>query len=267
MDKNADVYKSLRLAICSEQRRALLLSLMEREKPLADLQKELKAPSPTLVHALRELERNHFVRQDRTRKYGLTTIGRSAVRKVIDFRRAMEVLKKYDAFWSEHDLRGIPDQVFDRIGSLRDATLITGTPLDIFKAMRRFVELLQGSAAVRFVSSIYIPNIDAIVLEKFASEETSIELVLTDAVLQHLIDEAGQPRLKGVGGKRLTLRVLHDDPKLVTVVTDRFMALALYRTDDTFDYSSTLTSENPEAIAWSQQLIDHYVSVSAEVTL
>ena len=267
MDKNADVYKSLRLAICSEQRRALLFSLMEREKPLADLQKELKAPSPTLVHALRELEGNHFVRQDRTRKYGLTTIGRSAVRKVIDFRRAMEVLKKHDAFWSQHDLRGIPDQVFDRIGSLRDTTLITGTPLDVFKSMRRLVELLRDSTVVRLISPIYIPNIDAIMFEKFASEETHIELVLTEAVLQHLIDEAGQPRLKEVGGKHLTLRVLHADPKLLTVVTDRFMALALYRLNDTFDHSATLTSENPEAIAWSQQLVDHYVSVSAEVTL
>jgi predicted transcriptional regulator len=44
------------------------------------------------------------------------------------------------------------------------------------------------------------------------------------------------------------------------------MALALYRIDDTFDYSSTLTSENPEAIVWGQQLFDHYVSVSAAVT-
>ena len=113
---------------------------------------------------------------------------------------------------------------------------------------------------------IYIPDIDAIVLEKFVSEETRIELVLTEAVLHHFIDEAESARLKEARGKYLTLRVLHDDPKLVMVVTDRFMALALYRKDDTFDHSSILTSENQEAIAWSQQLFDHYVSVSLQVT-
>src|SRR5665647_100034 len=266
MDENADVYKNLRLSICSEHRRSLLFSLNEGKKPLAALQKELNVPSPALIHALRELERNHLVRQDRVRQYGLTTIGRSAVREVIEFRRVMEVLTKHEAFWSEHDLSGIPDHIFDQIGSLRDATLIMGTPPDIFKAMRRFVELLRDSTVVKLVSPIYIPDIDAIVLEKFVSEETRMELVLTEAVLHHFIDEAESARLKEAHGKYLTLRVLHDDPKLVMVVTDRFMALALYRTDGTFDYSSTLTSENPEAIAWSQQLFDHYVSVSLQVT-
>jgi predicted transcriptional regulator len=267
MDENADVYKNLRLSICSDLRRAVLLSLNEGEKSLAVLEKELKGSKPALIHGLRELEGNHLVRQDRARHYAVTPIGRAAARKVIDFRRAMEVLKKHEAFWSEHDLRGIPDHVFDRIGSLRDATLISGAPTDLFKAMRRFVDLLQDSPLVRLVSPIYIPNIDAIVLEKFASEETRIELVLTEAVMHHFIDEAERTRLKQTRGKHLTLRMLRDDPKLVTVVTDRFMALAFYRPDGSFDYSSILMSENLEAIAWSKQLFDHYVSVSAKVTL
>lgn len=267
MDENADVYKDLRLSICSDRRRAVLLSLNEEKKSLADLQNELKGEKPALIHGLRELEGAHLVRQDRMRQYEVTPIGRAAARKVIDFRRAMEVLKKHEAFWSEHDLGGIPDHVFDRIGSLRDATLISGVPTDLFKAMRRFIDLLQDSPLVRLVSPIYIPNIDAIVLEKFASEETRIELVLTEAVLHHFIDEAERTRLKETRGKHLTLRMLHDDPKLVMVVTDRFMALAVYRADGTFDYSSILMSENLEAIAWSKQLFDHYVSVSAAVTL
>jgi predicted transcriptional regulator len=262
MNENEDAYKDLRLVICSETRRALLLSLNERKKPIAALQEELKTSSTTLIHALRELEENYFVRQDRMREYELTPIGRSAVRKVIDFRCAMEVLKKHEAFWSAHDLRGIPDHIFDRIGSLRDATLVTGTPPDVFKPMHRFVELLRDSTVIRLVSPVYVPEIDAIVLEKFASEETRMELVLTEAVLGHLIDKL-HTRLKEARDKRLKLRVLHDDPKLVLVITDRFTALALYRVDGTFDYSSLLMSENPEAIAWSQQLFDYYVSVSA----
>lgn len=267
MDKITNIYKDVRLAICSEHRRAILFSLNEGKKPLADLSKELKSSSPALIHPLGELEENHFIRQDRGRQYELTFIGRSAVRITNDFRRTVEVLKQYEAYWSEHDLRGIPDYVFDRIGSLCDATFITGTPLDVFKAMRHFVELLRDSTAARLVSPIYIPNIDAIALEKFASEETRIELVLTEEVMHHFISEAENTRLKEARRKHLKLRVLRDDPKLIVVVTDRFMALALYRTDNTFDYSSLLTSENPEAIAWSQLLVDHYVAKSAEAVL
>jgi len=267
MDENLDPYKDLRLAICSERRRAILISLYDGKKQVADLHEQLKSPPPALIHILRELEENHFVRQDLTREYELTPLGRSAVRKAIDFRRTLEVLKMHRAFWSEHDLRGIPDHIFDSVGSLLGATLVTGTPTDVFKTMRRLTESLRDSTVIRLVSVIYIPNIDTIVLEKFVAEETRIELVLTDAVLRHFIDEADHSRLKEARGKHLTLRVLHDDPKLITVATDRFMALALYRADGTFDYSSLLTSEDPEAIAWSQQLFDYYVSESADVVL
>jgi predicted transcriptional regulator len=168
----------------------------EAKKTLADLREGFNVASPTIVHALRELERAHFIHEDFERRYGLTPIGRSAARKVVDFRRAMDAFEKHEPFWLEHDLRGLPDHIFDQLASLHDATLITGTPTDVFKALRRFVELLEHSAVVKLVSSIYIPNADAIVLEKFASEETRIDLVFTEAVLRHFIGEAQRARLK-----------------------------------------------------------------------
>jgi predicted transcriptional regulator len=267
MNESVAVSRDMRLAICSERRRSVLISLYEGKKPLVELHKELSSTSPALIHALRELEGHHLVREDRSRQYELTSIGRSTARKVIDFGRTMEVLTEHEVFWCEHDLCGFPDHVLDRIGWLRDAMLVTGTAPDVFKAMRRFVELLKESTVVRLVSSIYIPNIDAILVEKFASEAMWIELVLSEAVMHHFISEVELARLKEARCKQLTLRVLHDDPKLVTVVTDHFVALALYRVDGTFDHSCMLTSEHPEAIAWGQQLFDHYVSESAAVAL
>ncbi|MGZ8876343.1 MAG: hypothetical protein ACXW1F_07665, partial [Halobacteriota archaeon] len=38
MDENTDVYHTLRLSVCSDRRRAVLLSLNEGKKSLADLQ-------------------------------------------------------------------------------------------------------------------------------------------------------------------------------------------------------------------------------------
>ena len=264
---NEAASRDMRLAICSERRRAVLVSLYDRKKPLVELHKELNASSPALIHALRELQEHHLVHEDLSKQYGLTSIGRSTARKVIDFGHTMEVFTDHEAFWCEHDLCGFPDHVLDRIGWLRDATLITGTAPDVFKATSRFVELLKESTVIRLVSSIFIPNIGAIVVEKFASEATRTELVLTEAVMHKFISEAEHARLMEAGSTQLALRVLRDDPKLVTVVTDRFLALALFRADGTFDHSCALTSEHPEAIAWGRQLFDHYVSESAAVVL
>jgi predicted transcriptional regulator len=196
----------------------------------------------------------------------LTPIGRGAARKVIDFQGTMAVLMKYEAFWLEHDLGGIPGHIFDKIGSLSDAALITGTPTDVFKALRHFAELFRDSKVVKLVSPFYIPNIGELVLEQFTRQQ-HVALVLTDEVSNHLIEEIGRARLREEGSKNLTLYVTRDNPKLVVVVADPFMGLGLYSLDGTFDYSYTLTSQNREAIAWGQELFDYYLASSESVVL
>ncbi|MGD0171842.1 MAG: transcriptional regulator FilR1 domain-containing protein [Halobacteriota archaeon] len=267
MKEDIDVDKAIRLAVCSDQRKEILLLICrDGVKSLRELRDELKLSSPAIIHALRELESIHFIRQDPMRNYVLTPIGKSAGRNVIDFQAAMAVLMKYEAFWLEHDLGGIPDHLFDRIGSLRDAALIAGTPTDIFKALRHFVELLRDSKVVKLISPFYIQDIGELVLEQFARQQ-HVALVLTDEVSHHLIDEIGRARLSKARSENLTLYVTRDNPKLVLVVADPFVALALYRSDGSFDYSYTLTSQNREAIAWGQELFDYYVASSESVVL
>ena len=266
MDVDKDVDKVIRLAVCSDQRKEILLLMNGGMKSLRELRDELKLSSPAIIHALRELETNHIIRQDSKRNYMLTPIGRGAARKVIDFQGTMAVLIKYEAFWLEHDLGGIPGHIFDKIGSLSDAALITGTPTDVFKALRHFAELFRDSKVVKLVSPFYIPNIGELVLEQFTRQQ-HVALVLTDEVSNHLIEEIGRARLREEGSKNLTLYVTRDNPKLVLVVADAFMGLGLYSVDGAFDYYYMLTSQNREAIAWGQELFDYYVASSESVVL
>jgi predicted transcriptional regulator len=266
MKENMDVDKVIRLAVCSDQRKEILLSMNDGMKSLRELRDELKLSSPAIIHALRELETNHIIRQDSNRNYVLTPIGRGAARKVIDFQGTMAVLMKYEAFWLEHDLGGIPGHVFDKIGSLSDAALVTGTPTDVFKALRHFAELFRDSKVVKLVSPFYIPNIGELVLEQFTRQQ-HVALVLTDEVSNHLIEEIGRARLREEGSKNLTLYVTRDNPKLVLVVADPFMGLGLYSLDGAFDYSYILTSQNREAIAWGLELFDYYLAASESVVL
>jgi predicted transcriptional regulator len=235
-------------------------------KSLRELREELKLSSPAIVHALRELVTSHFIRQDLERNYLVTPIGRSAARKVIDFQDAMAVLMKNEAFWSEHDISGIPDRLFDTIGSLRDAGLIAGTPPDIFKALRHFVDLFRDSKVVKMVSPFYIQDIGQLALQQFARQQ-HVELVLTHEVSRHLIDEIGRERLSKACSGHLALYEIRENPKLVLVVTDTFMALALHRLDGTFDYSYALTSQNKDAIAWGQELFEYHIASSYSVVL
>jgi predicted transcriptional regulator len=258
-----DIYGKLRLIICSDQRRALLLSLDREKKPLSDLRDEVQLDSATIIHSLRALERDNLVREDAQRNYSLTAIGKAAVHKLIDFFETTGAFVKYETFWLEHDLSGIPAHLFDRIGALRDSTLIVDTELDPFKASHSLVALLEKSPTVELIASVSAPD-PHILFGEFALGKR-IELVVTEPVLHHLIEELGQERVKEALLAGHKLYVLRHDPRLVFAVAHHIIVLLLYHLDGGFDYSAALTSESPEAIAWGHDLFRHYVDLSESV--
>ncbi|SNQ60423.1 hypothetical protein [Candidatus Methanoperedens nitratireducens] len=84
----------LRLAICSDLRKNILISLIEGKKSLADLRDEMNISSTTAIHALKELEKGNLTYQDKNRDYSLTIIGRIIAMKLLDFSETADTLKK-----------------------------------------------------------------------------------------------------------------------------------------------------------------------------
>jgi predicted transcriptional regulator len=258
-----DIYERLRLVICSEQRRVLLLSLNPEKKSLSDLRDVMELNPSTIIHALRALERDNLVQEDVQRNYSLTAIGKAAVHKLIDFFETTGAFVKYEAFWLEHDLSGIPDHLFDRIGALRDSALVVDTQLDPFKAYHSLVALLEKSHTLELIASVSAPD-PHILFGEFALGKR-VELVVTEPVLHHIIEELGQERVKEALLANHKLYVLRHDPRLVFAVADHVIVLLLCHLDAGFDYSAALTSESPEAIAWGHDLFGHYVDLSESV--
>ena len=261
-----DIYERLRLAACSEQRRVLIFSLNEGEKSLSELRDEMQLDSATIIHALRALERDNFVREDAKRNYALTVIGKTVAHKVIDFFETTGALVKHETFWLEHDLSGIPDQLFDRIGALRDSTLVVDTELDPFKAYNSFVAFLEKPSALELIASVSATD-PLSLFGEFVVGQKRIELVATEPVLQYMIEKLGQARVKEALRAGHKLSLLRRDPKLVFAVADHVIMLIPFRLDGRFDYSAALTSESPEAIAWGHDLFRHYVELSESVTM
>ena len=222
--------------------------------------------APTIIHALRMLQTINFVNEDAGRAYYLTVIGKSVVRKLIDCIGETEVLVDHEKFWIEHDISGIPDQLFDRVSALRDSTLVVATELDPFKAYRSLVEFLKRSPTVELIASAWFPE-SPFRYDEFVLGHTHIEYIATEAVLHRLFEEIDQVRMKKDLGEGHKLYVLRHDPKLVFAVTDHVIVLFLYRLDGGLDHSAALTSESTEALAWGHEMFHHYVDLSESITL
>ena len=67
-------FKDLKFILTSGMRTKLLLAIYERSKNLEELRTELKKPSATILHGLKELEEISFIKKEK-KYYSLTSNG------------------------------------------------------------------------------------------------------------------------------------------------------------------------------------------------
>lgn len=252
-----------RLAVCSDLRRNILISLYDGKKSLGHLRDEMKVSSTTAIHALRELEKYNLTFQDEDKNYLLTTIGRVISAKLVDFSDAAEVLEKHKRFWLEHDVSGIPKHMIEKIGWLKDSELIKSTEIDIFKVHSNFINLLKNAQKVRGVSSIYVPEYTSL-FHELINKNVDVQLIISKEVLEKL-DEATLSQLITDSKPNFDMFVMNENLKAAITVTDYFISIGLFRVDGTYDYSNDLISYSKEAIAWGNMFFDYNVRLSKRI--
>ena len=264
MRKKFDSMNLLRLVICSDLRKNLLICLNEDKKSLGDLRNELNISSTTAIHALRELEKSNLTFQDKDKNYALTTIGRIITLKLVDFSDAAEVLKKHERFWLEHDLGGIPDHMMEKIGWLKDSVLIKNTETEIFKVHSNFINLLRNAKEIKGVSPFFIPEFAILFEELMFEKNTDIQLLLTREVYEK-IDKEIIKKIFANKNLKFKLYILKGNVTVAFTVTDYFLSLGFFHIDGSYDFSTDLLSYNKKAIDWGSELFEYYVKLSEKV--
>lgn len=107
-------------------RAKLLLALYEIPKNLDELRNELKKPSATILHGLKELETINLVRKAQ-KYYELTSNGYLLTTNMIKLIENWYSLGKSEVFWDNHDLSDIPDEIIKNIYLLKDAEYVNST--------------------------------------------------------------------------------------------------------------------------------------------
>jgi len=261
--KSGIIQKTLHLAACSDLRRSFLVSLREEKKALSVLRGELGVSSTTAIHALRELEKDNLLFQDKTRDYALTKIGEVIALKLTDFMDAIDVLKKHEDFWLTHGLSGIPPHLLVKIGWLRDSTLIEAPATDVLKIFTNFVDILKTAKEIRGVTSMFIPDFGSLLKELTLEKNVDVELILTEEILEG-IDKEILERIFADKSSKLKLYMMKEDVKVAFTVTDYLLSLGLFNIDGTYDWNKDLISYNRKAIEWGRELFEWYCKHAEE---
>ena len=256
----------LRLLICSDLRKKLLLALKDGTTSLAGLRQATGASSTAAIHALRELEKERLTFQDGKRNYLLTSSGKIVALHVESFVQTVNVITQFGKFWLEHDLSGIPEDSLKDIGCLQESQVLTSVPTDVFNAFSTFVTLLEDAKVIRGVAPVFTPDLFDI-YAKLASKGIPIELVVTREVLENMLELADCSPLKDQLKANLRLFVIEQNPKTAFTVTDYFFMIGLFRLDGSYDHSDQLLSYSTEGTGWGRELFDHYLGASEESDL
>ena len=258
MRKKMESRDLLRLVICSDLRKNILICLKEDKKSLGNLRNELNISSTTAIHALRELEKSNLAFQDRDKNYALTKIGRILTLKVADFSNAVDVLKKYERFWLEHDLTGIPEHLMEKIGWLKDSNIVQIDSLDIIKTHESFVRFIKGAKWLKGVSPIFSADYPLIFTEMI-ERNVNTQAIVTDAVLKKTIDAFGKENFdKLISKYQLDLSVIDENLKVAFTVTDGFLSIGLFTNNGLYDPTHDLISTDNKAIQWGNELFEYY---------
>ena len=255
--KTGIVQKTLQLAACSALRRGILVSLKEDKKALSELRDELGISSTTAIHALRELEKDNLLFQDETRDYALTKIGGVIALKLTDFMDAIGVLKKHEDFWLTHDLNGIPPHLLEKIGWLRDSTIIETTSINTLKVYTNFVEILRNAKVIRGVTSMFVPEFQLLLKELTLEKNVDVELILTEEILEGM-DKEILGSIFADKSSKLKLYMMKEDVRVAFTVTDYLLSFGLFHIDGAYDWNNDLVSYNRNAIEWGRELFEWY---------
>jgi predicted transcriptional regulator len=258
MKKKMDSGDLLRLVICSDLRKNLLMCLNEGKKALGDLRIELNISSTTAIHALRELEKSNLAFQDKDKNYALTKIGRIITLKVADFSNAVEVLQKHERFWLEHDLTGIPEHLMEKIGWLKNSNIIQIDSLDIVKTHESFVQFIKPAKWIKGVTPVFSSDYP-VVFTKIIEKNVSTQVILTDAVLKKSIDAMGKENFdRLISNYNFDLLATNENLKIAFTVTDGFLSLGLFTNNGIYDPTHDLIATDNKAIKWGIELFEHY---------
>lgn len=261
-----DSAEMLRLSVCSPLRKSLILSLRKGATTLSDLRTATGTSSTAVIHALRELEKEHLTFQDGKRNYLLTSTGKIVALHVESFVQTANVITQFGKFWLEHDLSGIPEDSLKNIGCLHESQVLTSTATDVFNAFSTFITLLDDAKVIRSVAPVFTPDLLDI-YAKLAAKSIPIELVVTREVLENVLELADRSPLKNQLKANLKLFVIKQNPKTAFTVTDYFLMVGLFRFDGSYDNSDQLLSYSNDGIGWGRELFDHYVRASKEFDL
>lgn len=252
-----DEFSSIKYILSSGMRSRLLLCIYDDSKNLDDLRQDLKKPSATILHGLKELENINLVRKVK-KSYELTSNGYLLTTNMIKLIENWYSVSKSKDFWNNHDLSSLPEDLLKNIYLLKDAECVSSTTSNLSNAFNTYLKMISDAKRLKIILPIYSENHFNYLMELLEKDKIeSLDLVINNRILSSLKNHE-EFNQKILHNERVHLKCLNGDLKLFLTYSERFMSLSLFFNDGHFDDSQILIGKDENALKWASTLINYY---------
>jgi len=251
----------------SELKQKILLSLLKRDKKLADLKNDVGSTQTTILHILKEFEKLDLTTKN-AGIYSLTPLGRIEAQICQDCYDTAQVMKKFKDFWLAHDINPLPPNLLFKIGVLQNAYLVKSERSELGKVHDTFLKLMANVRKVRGISPIFHPDfVDG--FKAILNSGGTIDLIITNEVFNRTFEgalstQSGELFQKYLVDGRLKIYLL-DDLKIALTVTESVFSLGLFFLNGEYDYTTDLVSHDPKALQFGEEIFSEYLKKAERV--
>lgn len=253
----AKEFSGVKYILTSGMRSKLLLAIYDGPKNLDELRNELKKPSATILHGLKELETINLIRKVQ-KYYELTSNGFLLTTNMVKLIENWYAINKNKLFWNSHDLDGIPDDVLKDVYLLKDAEYVASTTSDLSNAFNTYIKLISKAKKLKIIFPIYSENHFKHLIKLLNGKKLKkLELIISEEILNS-IEENEMLKKELINNKKVKVECVERKLKVFLTYSEDFMALTLFFKDGHYDDSQILIAKDKNAIKWAKVLDNTY---------
>jgi predicted transcriptional regulator len=249
----------------TELKRKILLSLLEKERKIADFRSIVVARETSILHVLEEFQRlNLLTKTEGT--YKLSSLGLIIALTCKEHFSNIEVIEKFKDFWLLHDLRGIPRNLLLAVNALEDSMLIRSEPSELNIVHETFIEIAKASKRMKGISPIFHSDFTPL-FGQLLEKGNTIELIVSSDVLKKITGSADLSLLGKYLGENKLKVFLKNDLKVALLLTENVFSLGLFASSGEYDDKMDLVSRDKRAIEWGERLFEETLEGSRKLEL
>lgn len=250
-------FKNVKYLLTSSMRTLILVVLYNDRKNLNEIRDELKKPSATILHGLKELEENNLIKKDR-KYYELTSNGYLLATNIIKLIDNWYALEKNKYFWNDHDLSGIPENLLNKLYLLKDAEFISSTTSDLSNAFNKYIELISTTTELTIMIPIYSENHLKYLIKLLKNGNLKRLTLLVNTEIFRTMKRSRYLKKSLLENENVNIIETGENFKIFLTFCKDFMTLTLFFKDNHYDDSQIIIDKHKSAIKWSEELFAYY---------